>query len=75
MIMMNPRRRISKLFTGYLMWTLFAGIILTDLKFCNRILTKVMSKPLPEETHFKAVFSNPLSMSSDNFKMFEKIIH
>jgi hypothetical protein len=73
--MMNPRRRIAKLFTRYLMRALFAGIILTDFEFRNRVLAKVMSKPLPEETHFKARLYNMLSMSSDNFKVFKKVFH
>jgi hypothetical protein len=34
-----------------------------------------MSKPLPEEAHFKTGLSDIFSMSSDGFKMFEKIIH
>jgi hypothetical protein len=75
MIMMNPRRRISKLFTCYLMRALFAGIIFTDLKFSQGILTKVMSKPLPQKAHFKTGLSNVFSMSSNNFEVFEKIIH
>jgi hypothetical protein len=75
MIMMNPRRRITKLLACYLMRALFAGIIFTDLKFCNRILAEVMSKPLPEEAHFKAGLSNIFSMSSDNFKMFKEFLH
>ena len=57
------------------MTTPFVGILFTDFEFRNRILTEIMNEPMPEKTHFKTVFSNPLSMSSDNFKMFKEFLH
>jgi hypothetical protein len=75
MIMVNPRRGVSKLLACHLMRTLFASIIFTDTELCRRILAEVMSKPLPEEAHFKTGLSDIFSMSSDNFKMFKEFLH